>query len=278
MSRTSSDVKNRCNVNQTCLNCGGDLGRNKYYCSQKCRAEYIRNHKKCVICGKYFYASPSSEKKTCSKACEKIERATIGKIGKSAQNLINAQKAAALSPNSGRFETNAIAKSWVVQSPDGTIYNINNLSLWASEHADMLPGTPTQFSYGIRSIKRTSEASHDWKSQASFHGLTHPCWAEPVKRRFPVAVFRYPLRAPAQGGFPFRGNGLPFHHTGSSQPAVTPSAAGVNPCSSAMSLISVDKVFVLLWASSGTFAVTACPTVAGRVFKRSRIKYRAPML
>lgn len=36
-----------------------------------------------------------------------------------------------------------------------------------------------------------SEASHDWKSQASFHGLTHPCWAEPVKRRFPVAVFRY---------------------------------------------------------------------------------------
>ena len=41
-----------------------------------------------------------------------------------------------------------------------------------------------------------SEASHDWKSQASFHGLTHPCWAEPVKRRFPVAVFRYlPVRA-----------------------------------------------------------------------------------
>ena len=41
-----------------------------------------------------------------------------------------------------------------------------------------------------------SEASHDWKSQASFHGLTHPCQAEPVKRRFPVAVFRYlPVRA-----------------------------------------------------------------------------------
>ena len=124
-----------------------------------------------------------------------------------------------------------------------------------------------------------SEASHDWKSQASFHGLTHPCWAEPVKRRFPVAVFRYPPCARQHREFfSFRGNGLPFHHTGSSQLAVTPSAAGVSPCSSAMSLISVDKVFVLLWASSGTFAVTACPTVAGRVFKRSRIKYRAPML
>ena len=123
------------------------------------------------------------------------------------------------------------------------------------------------------------EASHDWKSQAPFHGLTRPCWAEPVKRRFPVAVFRYPPCARQHREFfSFRGNGLPFHHTGSSQLAVTPSAAGVSPCSSAMSLISVDKVFVLLWASSGTFAVTACPTVAGRVFKRSRIKYRAPML
>ena len=130
----------------------------------------------------------------------------------------------------------------------------------------------------FQSLFCLSEASRDWKSQVSFHGLTHPCWAEPVKRRFPAAVFRYlPVRA-STGVFPFRGNGLPFHHTGSSQPAVTPSAAGVSPCSSAMSLISVDKVFVLLWASSGTFAVTACPAVAGRVFKRSRIKCRAPML
>lgn len=93
-------------MNQTCLNCGGDLGRNKYYCSQKCRAEYIRNRKKCVICGKYFYASPSSEKKTCSKACEKIERAAIGKIGKSAHNLISAQKAAVLSPNACFYPNN----------------------------------------------------------------------------------------------------------------------------------------------------------------------------
>ena len=98
-----------------------------------------------------------------------------------------------------------------------------------------------------------------------------------IKVKIKMVCFSVPS-APAQEVFPFRGNGLPFHHTGSSQPAVTPSAAGVSPCSSAMSLISVDKVFVLLWASSGTFAVTACPTVAGRVFKRSRIKYRAPML
>ncbi len=126
------------------------------------------------MCGKYFYASPSSGKKTCSKACEKVERATNGKIGKSAQNLITAQKAAVVSPNSGRFETNAIAKSWVVQSPVGTIYNINNLSLWASEHADMLPGTPkTVFFMGSRQSSKpykerrkevviSTKAGHYW--------------------------------------------------------------------------------------------------------------------
>lgn len=138
-----------------CLNCGGDLGRNKYYCCQKCRAEYIRNRKKCVVCGRYFYAPPSSGKKTCSKACEKIERSNSGKTGKSSQNLIAAQKAAIISPNSGRFETNVRAKSWVLQSPDGTIYNVNNLILWACEHADMLPGTPKQFAFGVRTIKQS---------------------------------------------------------------------------------------------------------------------------
>ena len=126
--------------------------------------------KNVLYAGNISMPHPHPKKKTCSKACEKIERATIGKIGKSAQNLINAQKAAALSPNSGRFETNAIAKSWVVQSPDGTIYNINNLSLWASEHADMLPGTPTQFSYGIRSIKRTIQIE---AAGFSIYGITH---------------------------------------------------------------------------------------------------------
>lgn len=138
-----------------CLNCGKELGRNKYYCSQKCRAEHIKNMRKCIICGNEFYASPSSGKKTCSKECEKIERATNGKIGASATNLELAHDAAVKSPNSGQFETNAIAKSWVIQSPTGEIFEVNNLNLWAKEHEKLLPGTPLQFAGGIRDIKRT---------------------------------------------------------------------------------------------------------------------------
>ena len=124
-------------------------------CSHKCRAEYIQNMKTCVICGKKFPASPSSGKLTCSKECERIERANNGKVGASSKSLLLAQEAAEKSPNSGRFETNAIAKSWIIQSPEGKTYEINNLMLWAREHEELLPGTPLQFVGGIRDIKRT---------------------------------------------------------------------------------------------------------------------------
>lgn len=170
-------MENKIKPVQRCLNCGGDLGRNKFYCSQKCRSEYIKNHKKCVICGKYFYASPSSEKKTCCKKCEQIERSVSGKNGKSAQNLKIAQRAAVLSPNSGRFETNALAKSWVVQSPDGTVYHINNLELWANEHADLIPATPKRFSEGIRNIKRTLLGKKK-RGSYQYRGWTLLDWSE----------------------------------------------------------------------------------------------------
>lgn len=165
-----------------CLNCGKVLGRNKLYCSQKCRAEYIKSTRKCVICGKDFYASPSSEKKTCSKECEKIERTKNGKNGASAKNMIKAQKAAIKSPNSGRFETNAIAKSWVVKSPTGTVYKINNLSLWAMEHKDILPGTPLQFAGGIRDIKRTMLGKKK-RGACQYKGWTLISWNEENKAR-----------------------------------------------------------------------------------------------
>ena len=106
-----------------CLNCGKDTGRNKYYCCQKCRVEHIRNKKKCEVCGKYFYVSPSSEKKTCSKECAHILKSNDGKFGAAKNNVKLAQIAATTSPNSGSFETNAIAKSWKIQSPNGTIYD-----------------------------------------------------------------------------------------------------------------------------------------------------------
>ena len=165
-----------------CLNCGKDTGRNKYYCYQKCRVEHIRNKKKCEVCGKYFYVSPSSEKKTCSKECAHILKSNDGKFGAAKNNVKLAQIAAITSPNSGSFETNAIAKSWKIQSPNGTIYDINNLSLWAKEHEDLLPGTVIQFVGGIRDIKRTKQGKKKRGSQ-QYKGWELLEWSEENKAR-----------------------------------------------------------------------------------------------
>ena len=165
-----------------CLNCGKKLERNKYYCSHKCRAEYIQNMKTCVICGKKFPASPSSGKLTCSKECERIERANNGKVGASSKSLLLAQEAAEKSPNSGRFETNAIAKSWIIQSPEGKTYEINNLMVWAREHEELLPGTPLQFVGGIRDIKRTFLGKRK-RGSFQYKGWTLLSWSEENKAR-----------------------------------------------------------------------------------------------
>lgn len=165
-----------------CLNCGKDTGRNKYYCCQKCRAEYIKNKRKCVVCGREFYVSPSSEKKTCSKECAHILKSEDGRYGASKANVELAQIAAMISPNSGSFETNAIAKSWKIQAPNGEIYNINNLSLWAKEHKELLPGTDKQFVGGIRDIKRTKQGKKK-RGSAQYKGWKLLDWSEENKAR-----------------------------------------------------------------------------------------------
>ena len=48
--------------------------------------------------------------------------------------------------------------------------------------------------------------------------------------------------------------------------------------STAARLIRSDKVQVLLFRHRGTFAPMSCFTVAGKGFKISRMKYRAPIL
>ena len=78
--------------------------------------------------------------------------------------------------------------------------------------------------------------------------------------------------SPPYGGFPFRGFGLPLHHTAKVQHHAAAAA------SAALKLINVDKVQVLLLLTEGTFASSRCFDVSGKDFVSSRIKYRAPML
>lgn len=165
-----------------CPNCGKDTRKNKVYCSQACRAEYLKNKRRCIVCGKMFWAAPSSGKITCSVECERANRSISGKTGASAVNAAKAQEAAKSSPNSGRYETNAIAKSWKIRSPEGIIYDVNNLSLWADEHADILPSDPKRFALGIRDIKRTIQGKKE-RGSTQYKGWTLLEWSEDNKAR-----------------------------------------------------------------------------------------------
>ena len=64
----------------------------------------------------------------------------------------------------------------------------------------------------------------------------------------------------------------------STDTAKTQNSYATKDTSSAFRLINVDHVQVLLLAAWGTSASSANLSLAGKDFKISRIKYRAPML
>ena len=110
----------------------------------------------CVICGKEFEDSPSNPNKTCRDGeCSKVHRQNLYKEGKYDRSIERMHKNISVSPLTGPFETHQHAKSWVIVSPDGTRYSCRNLSLWAREHEDILPGTVSQFTRSIRKIKQS---------------------------------------------------------------------------------------------------------------------------
>lgn len=116
-----------------------------------------RNVKKCIICGKEFFSPPSAKKVTCSLECQKIyakKRRTGQKLSEKTRRKIsdssrgrdmtelwkNAIEAAAKSPKSGRFETNASAIDWHLISPEGKHYKFHSLQFWLRENCRELFG------------------------------------------------------------------------------------------------------------------------------------------
>lgn len=135
-----------------CLNCGKDTGRNAKFCCQACRAAYLRNIKKCVICGAEFYSPPSAEQYTCGKrACQIAYRR---KLMERPDRKVDMLKGLEASHAIERTDRNTHAKTWEIHDPDGNNYEFTNMTLWAREHADILPSVPVTFCNGIRDIKR----------------------------------------------------------------------------------------------------------------------------
>lgn len=113
-----------------------------------------RSQKQCVVCGRSFDCPPSAKTVTCSKACSRIHRSrahvgvrnTWNDDSRSALRergrpdvLDRGTRAALSSPLAGPFETNVNAKGWTLKAPDGTIHEVNNLSLFIRQHPDWFP-------------------------------------------------------------------------------------------------------------------------------------------
>ena len=135
-----------------CIICGKSNGRNKYCCSHKCYSLFRQHFRVCEVCGNPFPCPPSNQVKTCGPECSAKMRAFLPSTHANVKKAIDAAR---ISPLSGPFETNAVAKTWEIQSPDGEKYHVRNLALWAREHDELLPSSPAQFCQGIRDIKRT---------------------------------------------------------------------------------------------------------------------------
>ena len=138
-----------------CIICGKPTGRNKYCCSMQCYSKFRRHYKICVVCGKVFPSPPTAQVKTCGPNCSKQYRSQLHSSGTYDASVGRWQtgKEEFWAEHTGENHINS--RHWVIQDPDGNEYEINNLAFWAREHADLLPGSPSQFADGIRIIKKS---------------------------------------------------------------------------------------------------------------------------
>lgn len=154
--------------NDKCPICGKPRGRNKYTCSRECFAILKTQKKTCIICGTIFNDPSCNMTKTCSPECSKQNRSRLHASGIYAGSLEKAHEVGKNHPLTGRFETHMHAKSWVIKSPEGKVYECRNLKNWLREHEHLIDGTIKQAWDGITKIKYTMQGkrkhpSKSWK-------------------------------------------------------------------------------------------------------------------
>lgn len=153
-----------------CAVCGNELrGRQIKYCSKKCMGLGKQNYKICPVCGKQFKDSKTNDTVCCSIECSKVHRSQLHQSGLYDGSIKNmrdgfSEKIKEIGP--GRHW---IAKHWIIESPDGQIYECDNLLNFIRENPDLFDGTPKQAFDGFQKIHATMEGrrkknpSHSWK-------------------------------------------------------------------------------------------------------------------
>lgn len=156
----------------TCPICGSSNGRNKKACSHTCYSKLRMQYKTCPVCGTEFQDPQSNGTVCCSKECSRIHRQQLYDQGVNTAALAKAHAVLPVHPLTGRFETHINAKSWIVQAPDGQIYECRNLKNWLRDHENMLDGTVKQAWDGITKIKYTMQGKRPRAKSKSWKGWT----------------------------------------------------------------------------------------------------------
>lgn len=154
-----------------CAFCGNPLsGRQIKYCSKTCMGLGKQNYKICAVCGKKFKDSVSNDTVCCSAKCSHIHRAQLHQSGVY-DNSVNSMRVGF----SGKIkeigaENYWCAKHWVIESPDGNIYECDNLMHFIRENRGLFDGTARQAFDGFQKIKATQEGKRPKSPSKSWKG------------------------------------------------------------------------------------------------------------
>ena len=144
-------------MRNVCILCGNPKGRNKYFCSMKCSSAYRKHLKICPVCGNQFADSPSNTTVCCSPKCSKMHRIDLHKSGAYNDSISRmlSEKDKFWSCHTGANHINA--KHWILLSPDGKIYECQNLQNFIRGNPDLFDGTLKQAYDGIIKIKASMQ-------------------------------------------------------------------------------------------------------------------------
>lgn len=156
-------------MEKLCAVCGKPLIKQQIkYCSKKCMGLGKQGYKICPVCGKTFPEWERSTKICCSPECSKKYRSEQHKEGKYDDSIVRMRQGFQDKVNAMDPEEMWTAKGWVIQSPNGQVYECRNLMHFIRENPDLFDGTPKQAFDGFAKIKASYQGKrknpcYSWK-------------------------------------------------------------------------------------------------------------------
>lgn len=174
-------MNTRTNMNETkvCLVCGRPLkGKQLKYCSKKCTGIGKQGYKICPVCGKKFPEWEQSSKICCSPECSKKHRESMHKKGLYQKSISKMREGFAEKVKSVGRDNLWTAKGWVIQSPDGKIYECHNLLNFIRENPELFDGTAKQAFDGFARMKATMQGKRKKGACYSWKGWKLISWSD----------------------------------------------------------------------------------------------------